>query len=221
MSHYYCKDVKKFHDKFGLVTPPVFQLVPKDLHEFRLKFFNEEFTEYYDAYKDHDLAGAIDALIDLVYITSGAALLYGIDPDQFVNNAATLQSEDIYQIASLDSLCSYPHLLDEAETRDLTGCLATNIKSYEIAYQNKDASAIAKSFAEIYVNCLFGASHMGFTEDMWNELWDDVQKCNLSKVRATKSSDSKRGSTFDVVKPAGWKPPRTEELVQKFISSAS
>ena len=40
-----------------------------------------------------------------------------------------------------------------------------------------------------------------------NLCWDEVQRANMSKVRATHPSQSKRGSMFDVVKPEGWVPP--------------
>lgn len=37
--------------------------------------------------------------------------------------------------------------------------------------------------------------------------WNVVHKANMQKIRAERESDSKRGSTFDVVKPKGWNPP--------------
>lgn len=40
-----------------------------------------------------------------------------------------------------------------------------------------------------------------------NLCWDEVQRANMSKVRATHASQSKRGSMFDVIKPEGWVPP--------------
>ena len=40
-----------------------------------------------------------------------------------------------------------------------------------------------------------------------NLCWDEVQRANMSKIRATHPNQSKRGSTFDVVKPEGWVPP--------------
>ena len=58
-------DVKEFHDKFGLITSTEF-IHPQDLHEFRVKSFDEEFTEYVEYYALIDLGTAIDSLIDLV-----------------------------------------------------------------------------------------------------------------------------------------------------------
>lgn len=45
------------------------------------------------------------------------------------------------------------------------------------------------------------------------EAWRRVQRANMAKVRAERATDSKRGSTFDVVKPPGWTPPNHLDLV--------
>lgn len=48
----------------------------------------------------------------------------------------------------------------------------------------------------------------------WQAGWDRVQAANMSKVRAERDgANSKRGSGFDVVKPAGWKAPDHTDLV--------
>lgn len=57
-----------------------------------------------------------------------------------------------------------------------------------------------------------GTAHlMGYP---WQEGWKRVQQANMQKVRAKEDgSDSKRGSSFDVVKPPGWTPPDIESLL--------
>lgn len=45
------------------------------------------------------------------------------------------------------------------------------------------------------------------------EAWRRVQRANMAKIRAERADQSKRGSTFDVVKPEGWKPPNHMDLV--------
>lgn len=47
----------------------------------------------------------------------------------------------------------------------------------------------------------------------FNEAWRRVQNANMAKVRALRASDSKRGSTYDVIKPEGWTPPTHADLV--------
>jgi predicted HAD superfamily Cof-like phosphohydrolase len=48
----------------------------------------------------------------------------------------------------------------------------------------------------------------------FNEAWRRVQDANMAKVRAFREADSKRGSTYDVVKPEGWEPPSHTDLVE-------
>lgn len=47
----------------------------------------------------------------------------------------------------------------------------------------------------------------------FDEAWKRVHAANMKKKRAKKRSESKRGSKFDVVKPAGWEAPVLEDLV--------
>lgn len=47
----------------------------------------------------------------------------------------------------------------------------------------------------------------------FNEGWRRVQEANMKKERVARVSDSKRGSTYDVVKPPGWTPPSHKDLL--------
>jgi len=71
-------DVLQFHRKFGIdyVGPP--RLMPRDLFEFRLKFLQEELTEFHDAHQAGNLMKAFDALLDLSYVLHGTAQLMGL-----------------------------------------------------------------------------------------------------------------------------------------------
>lgn len=44
-----------------------------------------------------------------------------------------------------------------------------------------------------------------------------VQQANMSKERCLREEDSKRGSTYDVIKPEGWKPPNYDDILKGFI----
>lgn len=114
------RDIQEFHFKYGLYYDgPPKELTP-DLYEFRIKFLQEELQEYIDAVSHGDLEKQFDALLDLVYVAMGTAVLQG-----------------------------FP----------------------------------------------------------WQAGWDEVQRANMSKVRATHISQSKRGTKYDVVKPPDWRAP--------------
>jgi len=46
----------------------------------------------------------------------------------------------------------------------------------------------------------------------FNEAFRRVHEANMKKVRARQKSDSKRASSYDVVKPVGWTPPDLSDL---------
>lgn len=66
------------------------------------------------------------------------------------------------------------------------------------------AKAFDALLDEVYV--ALGTAHLfGYP---WQHGWERVQEANMAKVRASKDgSDSKRGSSFDVIKPPGWTAP--------------
>ena len=215
----YYNDVKKFHDKFGLVTPATFVLIPQDLHDFRVKFFEEEFAEYVESFETRDLATAIDSLLDLVYITCGAAMLHGFDASIFGDHPRSDVLGVITNIydPSFSNLPATPHFLEIDEHFRLKQALTDSIKSYRNAYLQGNADNIADSFHDLYWSCIHGALKMSFYQARWDLMWDDVQRANMSKERAVRADQSKRGSTYDVFKPAGWVGPRSEEQVEMMI----
>ena len=122
-------DVAAFHERFALPRPARPALLPDDQFFFRDKFMAEELEEFHNAHQHGDLAGAADALIDLVYVAMGTAVMMGLP---------------------------------------------------------------------------------------WQALWAEVQRANMSKVRAAADgSNSKRGTALDVVKPAGWVGPDIEGVLSK------
>jgi predicted HAD superfamily Cof-like phosphohydrolase len=74
--------VKEFHAAVGGVTnhSPTVD-VPPQLRELRLRLIEEEAQELADAFLALNLVTIADALGDLVYVTFGAALTFGIDLD--------------------------------------------------------------------------------------------------------------------------------------------
>jgi len=49
----------------------------------------------------------------------------------------------------------------------------------------------------------------------FNEGFKRVHEANMKKVRALRTEDSKRGSTYDIVKPAGFVAPTLKDLIRK------
>lgn len=58
-----------------------------------------------------------------------------------------------------------------------------------------------------------GAAYLGNLP--FNEGFKRVHEANMTKVRALKQEDSKRGSTYDIVKPPGFVAPTLTDLIRK------
>ena len=76
-----------------------------------------------------------------------------------------------------------------------------------------DQAMMADALIDL-VYVVMGTAHlMGLP---WQELWNEVQRANMTKQRAkADGSDSARGSSFDVVKPPGWTPPDIEGILRR------
>lgn len=69
----------------------------------------------------------------------------------------------------------------------------------------EDHAQMADALIDLVYVAMGTAHLLGYP---WQELWNEVQRANMTKVRAAADgSNSKRGSSFDVIKPEGWEPP--------------
>lgn len=115
-------DVRAFQEKFDLPRAEAPRLLPREHLEERFNFLLEELHEFKTAITTGDLEGLADALIDIVYVAKGTAVMMGLP---------------------------------------------------------------------------------------WRELWDDVQRANMAKVKMTGLANWKK----NVGKPEGWVGPKTGEIL--------
>ena len=96
--------VQAFHEKFSLNTGDgESQLLDSDTFEFRHDFLQEELNEFHLAQENKDLVGSFDALLDLVYVAYGTALMMNISPEQWNAGMAAVQSANISKVRAADA----------------------------------------------------------------------------------------------------------------------
>ena len=78
------RQVREFHEKFGLPIGSSPALPDWPERNLRIKLLVEEMREYDLAETHDDLVGIADALADMVCVIYGTALSYGIDLDAVV-----------------------------------------------------------------------------------------------------------------------------------------
>ena len=104
-------------------------------------------------------------------------------------------------------------LLAQATCYDETTKPITARNQFE--YEEDLAKALDGLVDLAYV--LFGTVYLHGFGKIFEQAWTRVHTANMQKVRADlDGSNSKRGSSLDVVKPAGWEPPHLTDLVIDF-----
>ena len=115
--------------------------------------------------------------------------------------------------------------LPTGDTDQLMGNLA--VQEYRVKFLQEELDELKEALASddkvkvfdalldlVYVaqgTALFA----GIDVQQWNCGMDAVQRCNMSKVRASSAEDSKRGSAFDVKKPDDFVGP--EETLESIL----
>lgn len=78
--------LSEFHKAFGLLNKdePYHEIFDEDKKsvQLRLDLIEEEFNELKDAVKERDMVEIADALADILYVTYGAGVSFGIDMDR-------------------------------------------------------------------------------------------------------------------------------------------
>lgn len=94
-----------------------------------------------------------------------------------------------------------------------TRFLKEELQEFTDASLVMDHAAMADALIDLVYVAMGTAHFFGYP---WQELWDDVQRANMAKERAAADgSNSARQSAWDVVKPEGWVPPKTAEILAK------
>lgn len=137
------------------------------------------------------------------------------DPDELVYLTPQGNFEDVQDFHAKFGVpvASSPTIPDNETYKFRRKFMQEEIDEFEAAYLDLKVGVITEAqalheMADALVDLVYVA--MGTADMMglpWQKLWDEVQRANMSKVRATDASQSKRGSALDVVKPEGWVAP--------------
>ncbi len=75
-----------------------------------------------------------------------------------------------------------------------------------------DTVGMADALIDIVYVAMGTAYMMGLP---WQKLWNEVQRTNMNKIRATDANQSKRKNSLDVIKPEGWEPPNLKAIIDE------
>lgn len=105
-------------------------------------------------------------------------------------------------------IATTPSLESKQKLNERLDFLFEELEEMDKAYRTGDFPGIADALVDLVVVALGTAIQLGLP---WDELWNDVQRANLAKVRGV----GPRGHAVDLIKPEGWVPPQTLEILRK------
>jgi predicted HAD superfamily Cof-like phosphohydrolase len=111
-----------------------------------------------------------------------------------------------------------PQLLDDDTYNFRLGFLKEELQEFINAQYHGDLATAADSLIDLVYVAIGTADMMGIGQDCWQEMWDEVQRANMSKERSSGSDDdrSTRKHSLDIVKPVDFVPPDIEGVIKKY-----
>lgn len=101
-------------------------------------------------------------------------------------------------------MASAPAFLDPQAFEFRLKFLQEELDEFKDSHEAGDMHGAADALVDLAYVLHGTALMMGLP---WPRLWEEVQRANMAKERATHAGQSKRGSALDVIKPPGWKDP--------------
>jgi predicted HAD superfamily Cof-like phosphohydrolase len=102
-----------------------------------------------------------------------------------------------------------PGHLTDRKLRERVDCMMEELQEFNDACVAQDLAKMADALIDLVYFAKGTAVMMGLP---WAELWDDVQRANMGKVRGVQIRQG-HVHLVDMIKPPGWQGPRTEEIL--------
>jgi predicted HAD superfamily Cof-like phosphohydrolase len=101
-----------------------------------------------------------------------------------------------------------PGHLTQRKLKERLECMMEELEEFAAACGNQDLAGQTDALIDLVYFAKGTACMLGIP---WEELWKDVQRANMEKVRGI----GHRGHQVDMVKPEGWQGPKTIEILAR------
>lgn len=116
--------------------------------------------------------------------------------------------EDVRQFhVKFDLIASlFPVHLTQAKLKERIDFMQEELDEFKVAAKSQDLAEQADALVDLVYVAMGTAVMLGLP---WDELWAEVQRANMDKVRGM----TKRGHAVDVTKLPGWIPPQINDIL--------
>lgn len=128
-------------------------------------------------------------------------------PDKLVSDINDFSSKFIPDLKP-----TFPRELPKDMSEFRIGFMQEELDEYIESVKNHDLEGQLDALVDLVYVAIGTAWLQGLP---FSEGWDEVQRANMSKVRAENPNQSKRKSKYDVVKPEGWRGPDIKRVIDE------
>ena len=111
---------------------------------------------------------------------------------------------------------SHPQFFDEELYQFRLKFLKEELRELDRGWKAGDLAEVADALVDLVYVAMGTAQLLGLP---WQELWDEVQRANMSKIRASTADESSRstgrGHASDVLKPPDFVPPDVKGILMR------
>ena len=100
-----------------------------------------------------------------------------------------------------------PSHLTKRKLEERRAFMQEELDEFAKAAETQDLAELADALVDLVYVALGTAASLGLP---WNDLWADVHRANMEKVRGVTS----RGNKVDCMKPPGWVPPMGSAILE-------
>jgi len=136
-------------------------------------------------------------------------LLYRFQMTHYTKPNKDKELEDVRAFHQKFNFIDSGHIPVHATKRKLNEraeCMQEELDEFKAAIETQNLADQADALIDLVYFAKGTAVILGLP---WEQLWDDVQRANISKERGI----TKRGHAFDVIKPEGWQAPNGMKLL--------
>lgn len=110
------------------------------------------------------------------------------------------------------SLAKPPKPLESGLSSFRIDLMEEELQEYIVASANKDFPGMADALIDLVYVAMGTAHEHSF---QWQELWDEVQRANITKMKAPNADASKRHWGGDIIKPEHWVGPDIKGVLRR------
>ena len=105
-----------------------------------------------------------------------------------------------------------PDMLSTEHHKVRVNFMLEELNEYQLSHHAESMPDVLDGLIDLLYVVVGTIDQHGFTPEQATEAFRRVHEANMKKIRVKSADESKRGTKYDVAKPADWEPPVLDDL---------